>query len=78
MGTVGMAVVVIRRCRSGKEFAHLVIKSKGGVGVADSTLTGIGVDSELCRAYFARSRASTRVVGAVVRHRRAVSRELKF
>ena len=69
-----MAVVAIRPCRSGKEFAHLVIKSKGGIGVADSTLTDIGVDSELCRACFAKSRAATRVVGAVVRHRRAVSR----
>ena len=74
METVDLAVVVIRPCRIGKEFAHLVIKSKDGIGVADSTLTGLGVDSELCLACFAKSRAATRVVGAVVRHRRAVSR----
>ena len=67
LGAVDMAVVVIRPCRSGKEFAHLVIKSKGGIGV-----------SELCRACFAKSRATTWVVGAVVRHRRAESRYLEF
>ena len=50
LGAVEMAVVVIRPCRSGEEFAHIAIQSYGGIVAADSTLSGIGVVSELCRA----------------------------
>ena len=69
-----MAVVVIRPCRSGKEFAYIAIQLYGGIVAADSTPSGVGVVLVLCRACVAKSRAATRVVKAVVRHRRAESR----